>query len=317
MAGKKSLHHAAHGHTHGLTDHQILATDRGIWAVKWSMLILMATATFQVAIVLLSGSVALLADTIHNFGDAATTIPLWIAFALARRRPSPRFTYGFGRVEDLAGVLIVAVLLFSAGVAAVESARRFFHPQPVEQLWTVGLAALIGYAGNELVARLRIKVGQEIHSAALVADGQHARVDGLTSLAVLLSVMGLWLGFPLADPLVGLAITAAILGIVWSSGKIVLERLLDGVDPQVVAEIRRTVQSTPRVEEVTDVRVRWLGHRLHAEINLAVAPELSVQAAHQIALTAREALMHQLPYVSQVVIHVDPQNASGEIFHHQ
>jgi cation diffusion facilitator family transporter len=168
------------GHTHGTVDPSLLTTERGIWAVKWSLIWLGATALFQAVIVWFSGSVALLADTIHNIADAATAIPLWIAFTLARRQPSRRFTYGYGRVEDLAGVMIVLTILVSAVLAGYQSISRLLHPQSVEHLWAVGVASIVGFAGNELVAIFRIRVGKQIKSAALVADGYHARVDGLT-----------------------------------------------------------------------------------------------------------------------------------------
>jgi cation diffusion facilitator family transporter len=259
--------------------------------------------------------VALLADTIHNFGDAATAIPLWIAFTLARRKPSKRFTYGYGRVEDLAGVAIVLTILFSAIVAGYESIDRLLHPRTVEYLWAVIAASVIGFLGNEAVAIFRIKVGKEIGSAALIADGYHARVDGLTSLAVLFGALGVWLGYPLADPIVGLAITAAILRIVWESSKTVFTRLLDGVDPEVIDEIKHAVNHTPGVRDITEVRVRWLGHRLHAEVNVAVSPELSVEKGHEIAMEARHQLLHHLRYLSNATIHVDPVKASGEEHH--
>ena len=237
----KDAHPHEHSHAHGAVDPSILTTQRGIRAVKWSLLGLLATALLQVVIVYFSGSVALLADTIHNFGDAATAVPLWIAFRLARWKPSKRFTYGYGRVEDLAGVAIVLTILLSAIVAGYESVNRLLHPQTVEYLWAVVAASVVGFLGNEAVAIFRIRVGREIGSAALVADGYHARVDGLTSLAVLFGAVGIWLGFPLADPIVGLLITAAILRIVWQSGKSVFTRLLDGVDPEVIDEIRHAV----------------------------------------------------------------------------
>lgn len=231
--------HTHHFHAYGAVDPAILSTEKGIWAIKWSFVGLFATAVFQVLIVLLSGSVALLADTIHNVGDAATAIPLWIAFTLGRRKPSKRFTYGLGRVEDLAGVTIVLIILLSAFVAGYLSIDRFLHPQAVEHLWAVIIASAIGFLGNEGVAIFRIKVGKEIGSAALVADGYHARVDGLTSLAVLFGAAGVWLGYPLADPIVGLVISAAILRIAWQSGRAVFTRLLDGVDPEVLDEIKQ------------------------------------------------------------------------------
>ena len=266
--------HIDHVHTHGALDPSILSTVKGLWAIKWSFVGLFGTAIFQVVIVLLSGSVALLTDTIHNVGDAATAIPLWVAFTLGRRTPSRRFTYGLGRVEDLAGIAVVLIILLSALAAGYLSIDRFLHPQPVEYLWAVAIASVIGFLGNEAVAIFRIKIGKEIGSAALVADGYHARVDGLTSLAVLFGAVGVWQGYPLADPIVGLVITAAILRIVWESGRAVFTRLLDGVDPEVLDEIKQVVRSIQGIHDVTEVRVRWLGHRLHAEINISVRPEL-------------------------------------------
>lgn len=307
--------HGHHDHTHGTIDPELLTTERGIWAVKWSLIILVATALFQVIIVFLSGSVALLADTIHNIADAATAIPLWMAFTLARRQPSRRFTYGYGRVEDVAGVMIVLTILFSAIVAGYESVNRLLHPQPVEHLWAVAMASIVGFAGNEIVALFRIRVGKEIKSAALVADGYHARVDGLTSLGVLFSAVGVWLGYPLADPIIGLLITLAILPIVWESGKAVFTRMLDGVDPEVTDEITHALNHAQGVRDVTEIRLRWSGHRLLADINLAVSPTLSVAEGHAIAVEARHQLMHSLPYLSNVTVHVDPEGLSGEKHH--
>jgi len=306
---------SGHGHTHGTIDPSLLTTGRGLWAVKWSLIGLAATAALQVVVVYFSGSVALLADTVHNVGDAATAIPLAIAFTLARRKPSKRFTYGLGRVEDLAGVAVVLTILFSAIVAGYESIDRFFHPQGVSYLWAVMLASIVGFLGNEGVAIFRIRVGKEIGSAALIADGYHARVDGLTSLAVLVGATGVWLGFPLADPLVGLVITVAILRIVWQSAKEVFLRLIDGVDPQVTEEVVHAVNHTEGVVDVTEVRVRWLGHRLHAELNIAVDSEASVCAGHEIAINVRHELLHHLRYLANATVHVDPVDASGEEHH--
>jgi cation diffusion facilitator family transporter len=276
---------------------------------------LLVTAIFQAVIVAFSGSVALLADTIHNIGDAATAVPLWIAFVLARRKPSPRFTYGYGRVEDLAGVAIVLTILSSACVAGYEAIYRFFHPREVAYLGAVVIASVAGFLGNEVVARFRIKVGKEIGSAALIADGHHARVDGYTSLAVLVGAVGIWLGFPLADPLVGLFITAAIFRIVWESGKPIFTRLLDGVDPEVIEEIKHAVDHCREVRDVSEVRVRWLGHRLYAELNVAVDPEIPVVEGHRIATEVRHRLLHDLKFLSNAIIHIDPAGASGEDHH--
>ncbi len=307
--------HGPHGHTHGVIDPSITTTARGIWAVKWSFAGLMATALLQVVVVVLSGSVALLADTIHNFGDAATAIPLWIAFVLARLKPTKRFSFGYGRVEDFAGVVIVLIILFSAVVAGYEAVDRLLHPKAVGYLGAVAAASIIGFLGNEAVAVFRIRVGREIGSAALVADGYHARVDGLTSLAVLVGALGVWLGFPLADPLVGLAITAAILGIVWQSGRAVFTRMLDGVDPHIIDEIEHAGHHVAGVREITEVRARWIGHRLHAEVNIAVVPDLSVAQAHTIAKEVHHQLLHHVPYLASATIHVDPVDEAGEKYH--
>ena len=307
--------HEEHGHTHGAVDPSIATSERGMWAVKWSFVGLFVTAALQVMVVALSGSVALLSDTIHNFGDAVTAVPLWIAFALARLGASRRFTFGYGRVEDLAGVVVVLIILFSAMVAGYQAIERLINPQPIELLGAVAAAALVGFVGNEVVAIFRIRVGRQIGSAALIADGYHARTDGWTSLAVLAGSIGVWLGYPLADPVVGLIIAVAILVIVWQSGKTVFTRLLDGVDPEVIEEIRHAAQDVPGVEEVAEVRARWLGHRLRAEVNVAVDPELSVAEGHAIAREVNHHLLHELRYLDMAVVHVDPLQELGEEHH--
>ncbi len=308
-------HSHGHSHTHGRVDPSIITTSKGLWAVKWSFIGLMVTAVLQIFIVYVSGSVALLADTIHNFGDASTAIPLAIAFSLARRKPSKRFSYGYGRVEDLAGVIIVFLILFSAAVAGYESLTRFLNPQPVGHLQAVALAAIIGCIGNEAVAQFRMNVGKEIGSAALIADGYHARVDGFTSLAVLIGAVGVWMGYPILDPLIGILITIAILKIVLDSSKLVFTRLLDGVEPEILDQIKTIAEGVEGVCEVTDLRVRWIGHRLHAEINASVDPSLSVEEGHEIANAVREKLLENFSYLSGTTIHVDPVTASGECCH--
>jgi cation diffusion facilitator family transporter len=286
-----------------------------MWAVKWSFLGLFVTALLQVVVVALSGSVALLSDTIHNFGDALTAVPLWVAFALSRLGASRRFSFGYGRVEDLAGVIVVLIILFSAVVAGYQAIDRLIQPQPVGLLWAVAVAGAVGFVGNEAVAIFRIRVGRQIGSAALIADGYHARTDGWTSLAVVVGAAGVWLGYPLADPIVGLLIAAAILVIVWQSGKAVFTRLLDGVEPGAIEEIRHAASHVPGVEEVSEVRARWLGHRLHAEVNVAVDPDLSVAEGHAIAREVNHQLLHHLSYLSGAVIHVDPVQEAGEEHH--
>ena len=259
-----------HAHTHGVVDPSITSTARGLWTLKWSFVGLFATALLQAGVVALSGSVALLADTIHNFADAATAIPLGVAFLLVRRGVTKRFTYGLGRVEDLAGLMIVATIAASALVASYEAIQRLLHPQALEYLGAVMVAAVIGFLGNEAVAVFRIRVGRQIGSAALIADGYHARVDGWTSLAVLVGAIGVWAGYPLADPVVGLVISVAIFAIVWQSARLVLARALDAVEPEVVDTITHAAGRVPNVEEVSEVKARWVGHRLHAELHVTV-----------------------------------------------
>ena len=286
---------SGHGHTHGVIDPSLTTTEQGIWAIKWSFVILAITAALQLAVVFISSSVALLADTIHNVGDATTAIPLWIAFVLARRKPSNTFTYGLGRAEDIAGILIVLIILFSAIVAGYEATNRIIHPQPVMQLGWVIAAGIIGFLGNEAVAVFRIRVGRQMNSAALIADGYHARTDGLTSLAVVLGAFGVWLGYPLADPIIGLLITVAIFGIVWQSARAVLTRTLDGVEPGITEEIRHTAEHVPGILEVEEVRARWMGHKLHADLAITVDPTLSVAEASRIAATMEGELRGHLP----------------------
>src|SRR6478735_4416289 len=308
-------HLAGHGHTHGIVDPSITTNDRGLWAIKWSFAGLAATAVLQLLVVFLSGSVALLADTIHNFGDAATAIPLAIAFWFARKAPSERFTFGYGRVEDLAGIAIVLTILASAIVAGYQSIERLLHPQEISHVGAVIAASIVGFLGNEAVAFFRIRIGQEINSAALIAEGYHARVDGWTSLAVLFGAVGVWLGYPLADPIIGLLITAAIFGIVIQSGKSIFTRMLDGAEPHIIDEIRHVAQHVARVKSVAEVRARWLGHGLHVEMNIAVDPKLTIGQAHAIAAEVRHQLLHHLEYLSLLVIHVDPADKSGEDHH--
>jgi cation diffusion facilitator family transporter len=287
-----------HGHTHGVIDPTIVTTERGIWAIKWSFILLAITAVLQIVVVLATSSMALLADTIHNVADATTAIPLWIAFKLAQRKTTATFTYGYGRVEDLAGIAIVLVILFSAVVAGYESIERIFHPQSITQLGWVALAGVIGFIGNEAVAVFRIRVGREINSAALMADGFHARTDGLTSLAVVVGAVGVWLGFPLADPMIGLLITIAIFGIVWQSAKAVLTRMLDGVDPAMVGEACHAAEHISGVKKVLDVKARWLGHRLHADVAILVDDALSVAEADRIGDALRRELFAHIPALS-------------------
>ena len=303
------------GHSHGVVDPSIATSERGLWAVQWSGIILLTVAVVELVVVALSHSTALLADMIHNFGDAATVVPLWIAFFMARRMPGRGFPFGYGRVEDLAGVLIVAVLIMNALFAGYEAITRFFQPEPVTHLWVVAATSIISFVGNESIAVLRIKVGREIGSAALIADGQHARVDGWTALAVLLGAIGVAYGFPLADPIMGLVITVAILGVVWSSAKTIFTRILDGVEPSVIDDLQRAAREVAGVQGVNDVRARWIGHRLYAEANVVVSADLTVGEGHTIAAAVQHQLVRHVPHVQEALIHVCPVDNAGSEHH--
>ena len=305
---------AGHGHTHGVIDPSLSSSERGVWAIKWSFIILAITSVLQLGVVLTSGSVALLADTIHNIGDATTAIPLWVAFVLVRRKPTARFNYGLGRVEDMAGLLIVLIILFSALVAGYEAIDRLIHPQPITQLAAVAIAGVIGFIGNEAVAVFRIRIGKAMNSAALIADGYHARTDGFTSLAVVLGAAGVWAGFPLADPIIGLLITLAIFGIVWQSAKAVITRSLDGVDPHIGEEIRHAAEHVPGVQKVVDIKARWLGHRLHTDVSIVVDGALSVVEAAGFATALKKELHAHLPPLGTATVQIESSGMAPGAF---
>ncbi len=296
-------------HSHDSSDSidgALESSAAGIKAVKISLLALAVTAIDQIIIVAISGSVALLADTVHNFSDALTAVPLWIAFALGTKAATRRYTYGFGRAEDIAGLFVVAMIALSAVIAGVESVRRLINPVPIQHVGWVAAAGLIGFVGNELVAIYRIRVGRQIGSVALVADGLHARTDGFTSLAVLLGAAGVAAGFPLADPIIGLLITVAILAVLRTAVRDVFRRLMDGVDPELVDTAEIALAAEPGVTAVRSVKMRWIGHRLHADAELDIDPATSLHDAHRIAHEAEHTLTHAVPKLSSALVHAYP-----------
>ncbi|HMA46146.1 MAG TPA: cation diffusion facilitator family transporter [Frankiaceae bacterium] len=300
----------------GRTDSALETSRRGLRALAVSFAVLAVTAALQAGVVVLSGSVALLGDTLHNLADALTAVPLAIAFTLGRRAPTRRYTYGFGRAEDLAGLLIVVLIAGSAALAAYEAVDRLRRPRDVDHLGLVAAAAVIGFAGNELVARYRITVGRRIGSAALVADGLHARTDGLTSLAVLVGALGVALGFRAADPAVGLLITAAILFVLRDAAREVYRRLMDAVDPALVDQVEAVVRATPGVLDVGELRLRWIGHALRAEVEIVVDHALPLVAAHRLADGTEHRLLHEVPRLTAAIVHADPAARDG-VDHHR
>jgi cation diffusion facilitator family transporter len=311
-----------HSHDSASKIDSALETDaRGVRALKISVVALLLTGVVQLVLVLATNSVALLSDTLHNFADALTALPIWLAFILARRAPTRRFSYGYGRAEDLAGVVVLMFIAGSAVFAAYEAIDRLIHPSEVRLLWAVALAGLVGFAGNELVARYRISVGREIGSGALVADGLHARADGFTSLAVVVGAAGIALGFPLADPIAGLVIAVMILLVLKNAARDVLMRIMDGVDPVIREESEAVLAGVAGVEGVGQVRIRWIGHHLHAEAEVIVDEARTIGEAHEIAERARHALLHDVPHLASAIIHADPCGHGGadphaELAHH-
>lgn len=297
------------GHSHDSADQVDAALEAdadGRRALWWSLGGLAVTAAVQAVVVAVSGSVALLGDTLHNVADALTAVPLLVAFTLARRPPNKRFTYGYGRAEDLGGVFVVAMIALSTVLAGYAAVDRLLHPRPVTHLWAVAVAALVGFAGNELVAQYRIRVGRRIGSAALVADGLHARTDGFTSLAVLVGAAGVAVGWRQADPIIGLLIAVAILGVLRQALTQVGARLLDAVDPGLVDQAHAAITSVADVRAVRELRIRWIGHTLRAEADITVDDTLTVLQAHDIAHHAEEHLLNRVRRLTAATVHVSP-----------
>jgi cation diffusion facilitator family transporter len=308
------LRHLLRPHSHegaDQVDAVMEASREGMRTLWISLAVLGGTALIQGVVVAVSGSVALLGDTLHNAADALTAVPLGVAFVVGRRPPNRRYTYGYGRAEDLAGIAIVLTIAASSALAAYEAVSRLMHPRKVSDLIAVAAAALIGFAGNELVAGYRIRTGRKIGSAALVADGLHARTDGLTSLAVLLGAGGVALGWNWADPVVGLVITVAILAVLRQAAREIYRRLMDAVDPALVDQAERTLRATPEVLDIGQVRLRWIGHQIRAECEVMVEPDITALQAHQVAVAAEHALLHAIPRLAAALVHADPQSHGG------
>jgi cation diffusion facilitator family transporter len=303
--------HEGHGHEHGRVNPDLYGDRAGLRAVQISTAGMFLVAAIQFIIAGIGGSAGLFADALHNLGDVLTTVALWIAFVLSTRAANQRYTYGYHRSEDMAGIFIVLVIIASAVAGAWESIQKLTSGSAPTQLYLSMAAALVGVAGNEILAQYKISVGKRINSVPLVADGQHSRIDGLTSLAAFIGLIGVAFGLRIADPIAGLVITVVILTVVYSTSKSVLQRLLDAVDPRIVPSIIKTASEVPGVEEVTDVRARWVGHTLQVVMNIEVDAELTLAKAHAIAEEVRHSLFHNITGLSEAIIHTDP-HAHGE-----
>ena len=294
-------------------DNALESSARGIRALIISFTVLMVTALVQAVIVWLTGSVSLIADTIHNFSDALTAVPLFVAFRLGRRATNRRYTYGYRRAEDLAGLFVVLMILLSAIVVLWESVNRLFNPRELEYLGVLFAAGVVGFLGNELVAIYRIRVGRQIGSAALIADGRHARADGFTSLAVAASAVGVWLGFERADPIAGIVVGFVILRIMWSAMRDIYGRLMDAVDPELVDEIEEVANSVDGVLSVNACQVRWMGHRLRTDISIVVDSRLSVGEGHAVGEGVQKTLQRRVRFLDEVVVHIEALDVAGSV----
>ena len=303
-----------HSHDAGDSIDDALESDRrGIRTVKISFAVLFVTAVVQLVIVVVTGSVALFADTIHNFSDSLTAIPLFIAFRLGRRPANARYTYGYRRAEDLAGLFVLAMIAISAVVAAWQAVDRLVNPRPLDHLGVL-FARRSGRVRRATSSSpsTASATADAIGSAALVADGYHARTDGFTSLAVVVGAVGVWAGFERADPIVGLVISIAIFAVLRGAARQIYHRLMDAVDPDIVDDITHQALHTPGVRAVTATQVRWLGHRLVADLTIDVEPAASVHDGHQIASATRARLIDHVAHIDDVHIHVHPYQPGDE-----
>jgi cation diffusion facilitator family transporter len=303
---------APHSHDQAELIDSATATREGLRTLGISLGGLGLTAVLQLAVLTISGSVALLADTIHNVSDALTAVPIAIAFWLGRRPPNRRYAYGYGRAEDLAGIFVVAMIAISALVAGWQAAQRLVDPQLLDHPGWVAVAGLIGFAGNELVAIYRIRTGRRIGSAALVADGLHARTDGLTSLAVVGAAVGTIAGWSYADPLIGLAISAAILNVLRHAARDIYRRLMDHADPVVIGRVEHQLHHIDGIHRIDRVRVRWVGHQLHVDADVVLDAHLELARAHDILEDARHRLFHTIPRLADALLHASPTHVAGD-----
>lgn len=313
MVGAQSVEAGGHPAGHAVTDPATL--DSGIRALVISSVGLLATCIIQITVVWVGHSAALLADALHNLVDVFTSIPLWIAFALSRRLATRRFTYGYARAEDIAGVTIILFIVASAGLAGYAALQKWSSGTPTTHLWIGMAAALVGAIGNELVAMYKIRVGKAIGSAALIADGQHSRADALTSVGAFVGILGVLWGFPWADPLMGLVIGAAILYIAWEAGREVLARIMDAIEPETVSRIEQIAGAVAGVHRVDEVRARWIGHQVMIELSIEVVARLTVAEGHQIAETVRHELFHRIPRLADAIVHVNPAWEGADPYH--
>ena len=294
------------------------STNAGIRALAVGVVGLTATAVIQATIYFATGSVALLADTLHNGIDLVGTAAVWLAFRLARRGRSDVFSFGYHRFEDLAAVFVAVLIAASAAIVFWEGFRALTGDSHVDNVGAVLAGGLVGFVGNEAVAIYKIRVGKRIESLALEADGKHSRADGLTSLAVVAAALGLMAGLEWADAAAGLAVGFVIARSAYVTGKESLVRLLDGSDPALSDQLMDRAAGVPEIKHVNDLRVRHTGRTVHVVASVCMDASTTLEVAHATAERLREDWQDCLPIGSAVDIHVDPYDvgASHERSHH-
>lgn len=307
-----SVSDPAHPHAHDRHVHGVAPPGGGaLRVVTVSSLVLAAVAAVELTAAALSSSAGVLSDGLHNLGDVSTTVALAAAFVLSGRAPTKKFPYGYHRGEDLAGLVVLAVIVASAVVSGVTAVEHLVHRPALGSLPLALGVAVAGFAGNEAVAGYKIKAGRRMGSTALEADGKHSRLDGLASLGAAAGIVGAMAGAPILDPVAGLVITVVIAAIAWETGRTVTGRLLDEADASLVATIEDIAQATPGVLGITDTRARWIGRRVIAEVTLEVAPESSLARAHALGEEVRHRLYHRIEPLTDVIVHLDPAGDSA------
>ncbi len=279
---------------------------RAMRAIAVSSIGLLFTSTLELAVVVFSGSVALLADGLHNLGDVFTTVGVYFGFRTSRRAPTRRYPYGYGRAEDLAGILIVAAIWGSAVLAGLQSFEKLLSGRGTSHLTLGMLAAVIGIVGNQLVARYKMRVGRAIKSAPLIVDARHSRLDAIASFGALIGLIGVALGFRQADPIAGFAITALIVHIGIDATRDVVSRLMDVHDDELAGEVASIARAIPGVRGLGDLRVRWLGRQAEVRLVIHVPPTMPMTEAHELAHRVQDRLRTQLPDTREITVEPAP-----------
>jgi cation diffusion facilitator family transporter len=306
-----------HGHVHG---RPAATTPGALRTLVLASIGLALVSAAELAISALSGSAAVLADGLHNLGDVFTTVALAGAFLLSNRAPTRRFPYGYHRGEDLAGLVVLLLIVASAVASGVTSVEHLLHRTTLSHPGVAFAAALVGLVGNEAVARYKTVMGRRLRSLSLIADGQHSRIDGLASLGAAAGVAGAWAGVPQLDPVAGLVITVVIALVAFDTARNVTARLLDEADASLLATIEEVAAAAPGVLAVSEVRARWTGRRMRAELVLEVSPEETVSRAHALGEQVRHQLFHRIEGLVEVVVHLDPAGdaeAHRSVRHHE